>query len=52
MKLGIRNLLELSSLSHLNEGNNVGIYFSQLEKFSDGLFCYIGGEFNPFTFIK
>ena len=31
---GYKNLLELSSLSHLNEGNNVGIYFSQLEKFS------------------
>ncbi len=49
---GYRNLLELSSLSHLNEGNNVGIYFSQLEKFSEGLFCYIGGEFNPLLLLN
>ena len=51
-EIGYRNLLELSSLSHLNEGNNVGIYFSQLEKFSEGLFCYIGGEFNPLLLLN
>ncbi len=51
-EIGYRNLLELSSLSHLKEGNNVGIYFSQLEKFSEGLFCYIGGEFNPLLLLN
>ncbi len=51
-EIGYRNLLELSSLSHLNEGSNIGIYFSQLEKFSEGLFCYIGGEFNPLLLLN
>ena len=51
-EIGYRNLLELSSLSHLNEGNYVGMYFSQLKKFSEGLFCYIGGEFNPLLLLN
>ncbi|MDC3156655.1 DNA polymerase III subunit alpha [Pelagibacteraceae bacterium] len=51
-EIGYRNLLELSSLSHLNEGHNIGIYFSQLEQFSEGLFCYIGGEFNPLLLLN
>jgi len=51
-EIGYKNLLELSSLSHLNEGNNIGINLSQLEKFSDGLFCYIGGEFNPLLLLN
>ncbi len=51
-EIGYRNLLELSSLSHLNEGNYVGIYFSQLEKFSEGLFCYVGGELNPLLLLN
>ena len=51
-EIGYKNLLELSSLSHLNEGNNIGIYLSQLEKFSYGLFCYIGGEFNPLLLLN
>ncbi len=51
-EIGYRNLLELSSLSHLNEGNNIGIYFGQLEKFSEGLYCYVGGEFNPLLLLN
>ncbi len=51
-EIGYRNLLELSSLSHLNEENNIGIYFSQLENFSEGLYCYIGGEFNPLLLLN
>ncbi len=49
---GYRNLLELSSLSHLNESNNIGIKLSQIKKFSEGLFCYIGGEFNPVLLLN
>ena len=48
-KNGYRNLLELSSLSHLNQENYVGIYFSQLEKFSEGLFCYIAVSYTHLT---
>ncbi len=51
-EIGYKNLLELSSLSHLNSGNNIGIHLTQLEKFSDGLFCYIGGEFNPLLLLN
>ena len=32
--------------------NNIGIYFSQLENFSEGLYCYIGGEFNPLLLLN
>jgi len=51
-EVGYRNLLELSSLSHLNGGKNIGIYLSQVEKFSEGLFCYIGGELNPILLLN
>ncbi len=51
-ELGYKNLLELSSLSHLNETSNIGIKLSQIENFSKGLFCYIGGEFNPLLLLK
>ena len=51
-EIGYRNLLELSSLSHLNNNINIGIYLSEVEKFSEGLFCYIGGEYNPLLLLN
>ena len=49
---GYRNLLELSSISHLNEEKNIGINLSNLKEFSEGLFCYIGGEYNPLLLLN
>ena len=51
-EIGYKNLLELSSISHLNETNKIGIKLSQVENFSDGLFCYIGGEYNPLLLLN
>ncbi len=51
-EIGYKNLLELSSLSHLNNSNNIGIKISQIEDFSSGLFCYIGGELNPLLLLN
>ena len=31
---------------------NVGINFSHIENFSEGLFCYFGGELNPLILLK
>ena len=49
---GYKNLLYLSSLSHTSDNNPVGIYAKDLEKHTEGLICFIGGEFNPLLFLK
>ena len=51
-EIGYRNLLELSSLSHLSKEKNIGINLSDLKDFSEGLFCYIGGEYNPLLLLN
>ena len=48
---GYKNLIHLSSLSYLNKGSDVGISISDLEGYSDGLFCFLGGEFNPLLIL-
>ena len=48
---GYKNLLHLSSISHLNHSKYVGITLKNLEDFSEGLFCYIGGEYNPLIYL-
>ena len=50
-EIGYKNLLQLSSLSHLNGFKDVGIKLSQIENYSNGLICYIGGEYNPLLFL-
>ena len=44
---GYKNLLYLSSISHIRDKDIVGINFDDLKENSKGLICYIGGEFNP-----
>ena len=51
-KIGYKNLLYLSSLSHTNNGQNLGIHLNDIKNYSQGLICYIGGEFNPTLFYK
>ena len=51
-EIGYKNILHLSSLSHLNNFSDVGIKFNQIENYSDGLFCYIGGEHNPLLLLN
>ena len=51
-ELGYKNLLRMSSLSHTSENTNVGLYLKDIEKFSEGLFCYIGGEYNPLLLMN
>ena len=50
-EIGYKNLLYLSSLSHTSENYPIGIYLNDLINYSDGLICYIGGEFNPLLFL-
>ena len=51
-EIGYKNLLNLSSLSHLNSYKEVGIYLNQIEQSSIGLYCFIGGEYNPLLLLK
>ena len=45
---GYKNLLYLSSKSHLDQKNNtIGLKLDEILKYSEGLICFIGGEFNP-----
>ena len=49
---GYKNLLHLSSQSHLNNFDDVGITLSQIQNYSDGLYCFIGGEYNPLLLLN
>ena len=49
---GYINLLYLSSISHTSGNNPVGIYHKDLKKYTNGLICYIGGEYNPLLILK
>ena len=41
-EIGYKNLLSLSSLSHTSNNNPIGIYSKDLEKYREGLICYVG----------
>ena len=51
-EIGYKNLIYLSSLSYLSKNSEVGITISDLENHTDGLFCFIGGEYNPLIFLN
>ena len=50
-EIGYQNLLHIASLAQTSSNSSVGIYMKDLENFSEGLFCYIGGEFNPILLL-
>ena len=49
---GYKNLLYLSSINHINQKDNIGVSIADLKKYSQGLICYIGGEFNPLLYLS
>ena len=49
---GYKNLLYLSSISHTSGNNPIGVYHKDLKKYTNGLICYIGGEYNPLLILK
>tara|TARA_B100001057_G_scaffold500217_1_gene614106 strand:- start:85 stop:3486 length:3402 start_codon:yes stop_codon:yes gene_type:complete len=49
---GYSNLLHLSSLSHLNKYRDVGIKLDQIQNYTEGLYCYIGGINNPLLLLS
>ena len=48
---GYKNLIYLSSISYLNKGSDIGITIKDLENHSEGLFCFLGGEYNPLLIL-
>tara|TARA_Y100000590_G_scaffold469416_1_gene656868 strand:- start:2176 stop:5583 length:3408 start_codon:yes stop_codon:yes gene_type:complete len=50
-EVGYKNLLYLTSLSHTSKNNEIGIYLKDLKNYSEGLYCILGGEFNPLFFL-
>ena len=50
-EIGYKNLIYLSSISYLNKGSDIGITIKDLENHSEGLFCFIGGEYNPLMIL-
>jgi DNA polymerase-3 subunit alpha len=48
---GYKNLIYLSSISYLNKGSDIGITIKDLENHSEGLFCFLGGEYNPLMIL-
>ena len=51
-EIGYKNLLNLSSLSHLSNLNDVGINLKHITNNCEGLYCYLGGEYNPILFLN
>ena len=49
LKLWLR--IYLSSLSYLNKNRDLGISIEDIEGHTDGLFCFLGGEFNPLLIL-
>ena len=50
-ELGYKNLLYLSSLSHTSDNYEIGIYSKDLQSHTEGLICYVGGEYNPLLIL-
>ena len=50
-EIGYKNLIYLSSLSYLNNNSEVGISINELKDHTEGLFCFLGGEFNPLLLL-
>jgi DNA polymerase III subunit alpha len=48
---GYKNLIYLSSISYLNKNSDIGITIKDLENHSEGLFCFLGGEYNPLMIL-
>ena len=48
---GYKNLIYLSSISYLNKDSDIGITIKDLENHSEGLFCFLGGEYNPLMIL-
>ena len=48
---GYKNLIYLSSISYLNKGSDIGITIKDLENHSEGLFCFLCGEYNPLMIL-
>ena len=51
-EIGYKNLIYLSSLSYLSKNSEIGITIADLENRTEGLFCFIGGEFNPLMLLE
>ena len=49
---GYENLLYLSSISHTQQKDYVGILVKDVLNHSNGLIAYVGGEYNPLLFYK
>ena len=50
-EIGYKNLIYLSSLSYLNKNRDLGISIADIEGHTEGLFCFLGGEFNPLLIL-
>jgi DNA polymerase III subunit alpha len=48
---GYKNLIYLSSISYINKGSDIGVTIKDLENHSEGLFCFLGGEYNPLMIL-
>ncbi len=51
-EVGYRNLLHLSSVSHLNTNKDVGLKLEDLKEYSSGLYCFVGGSLNPLLILR
>ena len=51
-EIGYKNLIYLSSISYLKKETDIGITIKDLENHSEGLFCFLGGEYNPLMILQ
>ena len=50
-EIGYKNLLYLSSKSHTDQKKDIGVSITDIISHSEGLICFVGGEFNPLLFL-
>ena len=39
-------------MASTSNNNPIGVFAKDLEDYSKGLICYVGGEYNPFLFLQ
>ena len=49
---GYKNLIHLTSKAHISDNHIKGIYLKDLKGYTEGLYCFVGGEYNPLLLLN
>ncbi len=49
---GYKNLIHLTSKAHISDNHITGINLKDLKDYTEGLYCFVGGEYNPLLLLN